>query len=292
MINFDSITFYGAYAELCISFIEYKRSVGYKYDRRQTYSVKYLCDYLSGFSSDNIGLTRGMVEGYIQKKQEESAASQVIRVYIVRQFGIYLSTLGYQVYLPPFDCVKKDKTFVPYIYTKDEIKRILKAAENLTYAYQAPNSYLVYPILVKILFGCGLRISEAVSLRMEDVNLTDGILHVRQSKFNNSRLVPMSQSLVESCRDYYSKVGYYKGKTVYFFEVSPGIPYNSRSCYNRFRFLLKQAGIWHGGRGNGPRLHDASNTHINKIRTIHTELALYIYPSRKGSDNNLTTSAV
>ena len=261
MISIGSITFSGAYAKLCVNYIEYKRSIGYDYGRRRVDAVRYLCDYLSELSPDSIALTREMVEGYIQRKPGESASTQENRVYDIRQFGIYLSSLGYQSYLPPYDCIKKDKSFIPHIYTKDEIKRIIQASESLTYEYQPPNSYLVYPLLMKILFGCGLRISEAVGLRMKDINLTDGILHVHKSKFNNSRLVPMSWSLTESCRDYYARIGYSHRKNGYFFEVSPDVPYKCGSCYNQFRSFLKEAGIWHGGRGNGPRLHDARHTY-------------------------------
>ena len=257
----DVISLSGPYAEICRSFIEYKRSIGYSYDRRQSYAVKYLCDYLEESSMEVVGLTESLVEGYIQRRPHESAATQKKRVYIIRQFGVYLSSLGYEVYLPPYDCIKKDKTFVPYIYTKNEIKRIIMAAEGLGYDPRYRNSHLVYPLLMKILFGCGLRISEALALRVEDVNIGDGILHIRQSKFNSSRLVPMSRSLTESCYDYYTRMGYHVGKSGYFFEVSPKVPYKGVSCYNRFRYFLKQAGICHGGRGNGPRLHDARHTY-------------------------------
>ena len=253
--------FQGPYAELCKSFIEYKRSTGYIYGRRQSYAVKYLCDYLAESSSGAVELTRSVVEGYIHKKPHESASSQSKRVYIIRHFGLYLASLGYHAYLPPYDSIKHDKTFVPYIFTKDEIKRIIKAAEDPGNRHTAPNSNLVQPLLLKILFGCGLRISEALALKVSDVNLKDGILHIRQAKYNNSRLVPMSPGLIKSCQDYYGKIRYYAGSNSFFFEIKPGIQYNEGSFYFRFRFFLKQAGISHGGRGNGPRLHDARHTY-------------------------------
>jgi len=147
MISLGSITFSGAYAELCVSYIEYKRSIGYDYGRRRVDAFRRLCDYLSKLSPDNIALTRELVEGYIQRKPGELASTQENRVYDIRQFGIYLSSLGYQSYLPPYDCIKKDKSFVPYIYTKDEIKRIIQATKSLSYEYHAPSSNLVYPLL-------------------------------------------------------------------------------------------------------------------------------------------------
>lgn len=261
MMPSDKPVFKGAYAILCKDFINYKRSLGYGYTIRQCYAVKYLCDYLSKNASERIRLSQEIVEGYIHKKNSESVRSQNMRVYIIRQFGLYLRTLGYDIYLPPYDCIKNDKTFVPYIYTKDEIIRIIHEAEKLEYSHRSPNFHLVYPMLLKILFACGLRISEALNLTLQDVDLENGIFRIRQSKFNNSRLVPMSDSLIKACIDYYSAVGHYSGKEGYFFEVSPGVPYVSGSIYNRFRFLLENAGIQHGGRGKGPRVHDARHSY-------------------------------
>lgn len=260
MMTPEELVFRGAYAQLCRDFIRYKRSMGYQYDLRQCYSVKYLCDYLADYTADASGLSRELVEGFICHRGAESASTQEKRVYIIRQFGIYLTTLGYESFLPPFDPVKRDKTFVPYIYTKDEIASIIRESEKLERVHQAPNSHLVYPMLLRVLFGCGLRVSEALRLKESDLDLNNGLIHVEQSKFNSSRLVPMAPRLWDRCRGYYEDVGHYPADGRYFFEVSPGVPYKRGSVYNRFRFFLEQAGICHHGRGNGPRLHDARHT--------------------------------
>ena len=169
MITPDELVFTGKYAQLCQDFIMYKRSLGYQYDIRQCYSVKYLCDYLAEYGGDVTGLSRDIVEGFLKRRKTESSSTQVKRSYIIRQFGMYLSSLGYQSYLPSYDCIKWDKSFVPYIYSKDEIAAIIKASESLLKVHQAPNSYLVYPMLIRILFGCGLRVSEALCLKENDI---------------------------------------------------------------------------------------------------------------------------
>lgn len=261
MVTFDDLIFRGIYADLCKDFIAYKQSLGYKYEIRRCYAVKYMCDYLADNSSQKI-LTKELIEGFIKKRPNESTSTQVKRTYIIRQFALYLETLGYNVYLPPYDCIKKDKTFIPYIYTKDEISRIILESEKLKPVHQAPNSFLVYPMMLKILFGCGLRISEAINLKVKDVDIENGILKIYQSKYNNSRLIPLSDGLAESCKKYYTDIGHhFVSGEEYFFPVSPGVPYARGSVYNRFRYFLKNAGIVHGGRGKGPRLHDARHSY-------------------------------
>jgi integrase/recombinase XerD len=255
------LVFDGNYAQLCQDFISYKRSLGYSYDIRQCYAVKYLCDYLSEYGGQLSGLSREVVNGFIEHKSSESASTQSKRVYIIRQFGMYLSSIGYESYLPAYDCIKLDKSFVPYIYTQNEITGIIKASEKLKKVHQAPNSYLVYPMILRILFGCGLRISEALRLTEADVDLENGTLNIKKSKFNNSRIVPMASGLWKKCAEYYEKTGHFHADGRYFFEVAPGTPYQSVSIYSRFRLFLEQTGIEHNGRGCGPRLHDARHTY-------------------------------
>ncbi|MDR0286140.1 MAG: tyrosine-type recombinase/integrase [Clostridiales bacterium] len=257
----QEIIFSGNHGQLCQDFVNYKRSLGYNYDVRQCYSVKYLCDHLNECGDATTGLPRNIVEDFICHKGSESSTTQSKRVFIIRQLGIYMNSIDRTSYIPPFDYVKPDKSFTPYIYTKDEIAAIIEESEKLKALRKWPNSHLVYPMILRILFGCGLRISETLNLTEADIDLQNGTIYIGKSKFNNSRIVPMAAGLWEYCAEYYKKVGHYPSDGQYFFEVSYGKPYRSESIYCRFRTILAQAGIIHNGRGNGPRLHDARHTY-------------------------------
>ena len=261
MIKLENLTFTGAYAQSCQDFINYKRSVGYQYDTRQCYSVKYLCDYLDVHGAKLSGLSKEQVEGFIKHRKGESTSTQSKRVYIIRQFSQYLASIGYASYIPPFNFIKLDKSFTPYIYKHEEISAILKACDTMEYVHHNPNSHLVYPLLMRMLFACGLRISEALRLTKKDVDLATGAIHVRKSKNSNGRIVPMSASLHNRCIQYCERVGYHPANDRYFFESRFGKSYKRGSIYNYFRVLVEQAGIQHQGRGCGPRLHDARHTY-------------------------------
>ena len=257
----QELIFTGKHALKCQDFIEYKRSLGYNYDVRQCYSVKYLCDYLNEYDEVAAGLKRNIVEGFIHRRGTESLSTQSKRVFIIRQYGIYLNSIGLTSYIPPFDYVKLDKSFAPYIFSKDEISTIIMESESLIKFRQHPNYHFVYPMIFRILFGCGLRISEVINLRESDIDLNNGTIHIGKSKHNNSRIIPMAAGLWESCAIYYRNVGHYPSDGQYFFETSKGKPYQRESIYQRFRAILTRAGINHNGRGNGPRLHDARHTY-------------------------------
>jgi len=79
---------------------------------------------------------------------------------------------------------------------------------------------------------------------------------VRQGKFRKDRLVPPALSLVNRLRKY---AAHFEKRTpdAIFFPGPSGGPFSLRTVYTLFRKLLLQCGISHGGRGKGPRIHDA-----------------------------------
>ncbi|MDR0936277.1 MAG: tyrosine-type recombinase/integrase [Oscillospiraceae bacterium] len=144
--------------------------------------------------------------------------------------------------------------FVPYIFTHYEIERFFSAADSIEYKRQAPLAYKIYPLLFRMLYCCGMRMSEATSLRAEHVDLKNGVLTILNAKHNKDRLIPMSDSLTQLCRAYSEEV--LPIGSEFFFPSPYGGQLASTTVYNRFRDLLWKAGIQHLGRGKGPRVHD------------------------------------
>jgi integrase len=112
------------------------------------------------------------------------------------------------------------------------------------------------PVFFRMIYSCGLRSSEARLLKVEDVDLETGILTIHHSKDDNSRLVPMSDELTDRCRRYFCQVHMLSKGTDYFFPGIDGKPMTIGNVYHNFRRFLWKAGISHGGRGKGPRVHD------------------------------------
>jgi integrase len=118
------------------------------------------------------------------------------------------------------------------------------------------------PVLFRLLYTTGMRISEAMTLSLNDVDVKNKHLKVRDSKSGKERLIPFSESTSLALLDYlkYRKQRPVRNGIDHFF-VDPegkipayGIP------YKWFRKILFRTGISHGGRGAGPRLHDLRHT--------------------------------
>lgn len=111
----------------------------------------------------------------------------------LRGFYRFALARGYATSYPlPIGAPQPPKTFEPYIYSRDEIKRLIAATEGRE---RSNLSSLTCRTLLLLLFGTGLRISEALHLDLADVDLDAGILHIRETKFYKTRLVPTGHDL-------------------------------------------------------------------------------------------------
>jgi len=224
------------------------------------YSIRNMDRFFKGYNFNRPRLTKEMVLSFTAYRENESLKTQHMRMSLIRQFAIFISTLGYGAYVLPVEFMKIGKVFTPCIFTHGEISRIIKASDNLKIRKQSPFRHLIYPVLIRMLYGCGLRISEALSLKVSDVSLADGILTVTKSKFNKSRLVPMSRSLTKICRSYASKMNFSAKEDGYFSPAPDKGRYNRNVIYKTFKDLLKEASVVRTGYASGPRLHDLRHT--------------------------------
>jgi len=249
--------FKGNFADLCERFIRQKRALGYKYRTEPLIMVQF--DRFSmGYGTR--ALTKKIVTDFISRKPGQSKKTCEIRISVIRQFGLFLLSQGYDAYLPPPKKYSLTKSFVPYIFTHEEISKIFRVSDNIKKNTGSPYMHLVIPVLFRMLYGCGLRLSEALNLRNKDVNLKEGILTIKNAKFDNDRLVPMSLSMLKICQRYANIINSDKKSKNYFFPAPDKTRIDISTIYSRFREVLWKSGISHGGRGKGPRLHDFRHT--------------------------------
>jgi site-specific recombinase XerD len=110
---------------------------------------------------------------------------------VLRNFYRWAIDRGYVNQSPLPDVVqKRPPAFVPYIYSRDELRRILEAFDGV-----CPPGCLLEPAtartIVLTLYGAGLRRQEALNLDKTDVDWSDSLLTIRDTKFLKTRLVPL-----------------------------------------------------------------------------------------------------
>ena len=248
----------GTFAEIAQEFIKYKRSLGFKY-ADEPKCLSRFCRFSEEQGTSEIVISRTLAEKWIAPREGESEKSRSHRITCIRQFAIYLNNLGYDAYIVPVVKGLNHSSFVPYIFTHEQIAAVIKAADETEPREVARNMHLALPVIFRILYGCGLRVSEVVGLRYKDVNLEDGILTIREAKTDRDRYIPLSDSVKKACMSYAEKIWWEKDSD-YFFLAPDRTMISPMTVYQRYRRYLEVAGISHGGKGQGPRLHDIRHT--------------------------------
>ena len=158
-------------------------------------------------------------------------------------FSKYMRSMGYTISVPEPPRISSDYT--PRLLSKEEFTRIFVAADNFKYRRRSAKSSVQFPILLRILYGCGLRLKEAVLLAWRDVDLDNGILTIYHAKNKKQRFVPMSNSLTEILRLYRkdTELNNIAGGLV--FESRYGKPYAVNTITSWFSQIIKAAGIEH-----------------------------------------------
>ena len=236
-----------------------KRSLGYKYDScaRTLFKFDQFC---AACGLVEPRLTKEVVNAWSCKRPHEAHATFKNRLVVVRQLGLYIVSLGEQAYVLPKNIVPRARQYVPYIFSNEELAKIFAKADACHYSPEAPQRQWIMPILFRMLYGCGLRISEALNLRVRDVDMEIGVLTINDGKLNKSRLVPVSAELLERCRTYVRQVHVLSSPDTHFFPAPRDRAVTKGNAYKNFRKFLWQARISHGGWGKGPRVHDFRHT--------------------------------
>ena len=261
-------------APLMAQFVQEKRACGYRYDECAS-SLRRFDAYLCRQGLQQVELPRAVISSWLAKQPHEAWKTQRMRINMVRQFALFMQRLDLLADVPDQGTgAKQSKSFMARVLTHDEVRRLLDAADRIEPRASTHLRHLVLPELLRVLYGCGLRLEEALSLRIRDVDLIQGVLHINDTKFRKDRLVPPARPLVARLQKYAATLGPLPADA-YFFPSPRGGGLHGSGVYRNYRDLLHRCHIGHGGRGQGPRLHDLRHTFA-----VHTLLRWY----REGAD--------
>lgn len=261
-------------ATLMDQFVQEKRACGYRCIDHISILRRFDA-FLCKQGLQRCELPKSLSWQWLAKQPNESARTQLSRISVVRQFAMYMCRMGYPADVPDRGIgAKWSSNFSAHVFTYDEVHRLINAVDRLAPDARAPMRHVIMPEVFRLLYGCGLRLNEVLMLRVDDVDLVQGVLRINGAKFGKDRLVPPALPLVQRLQKYADEIGR-QPAGAYFFPSPCGGYWGGGAVYWLFRELLLQCQIPHGGRGRGPRLHDLRHTFA-----VHTLLRWY----REGAD--------
>jgi integrase/recombinase XerD len=181
--------------------------------------------------------------------------------------------------MPRFERKRGASSFTPYIFSEDELKRLLEAVP----AASGPRSEIDADTLrtfVLLLYGAGLRCGEARRLEVTDIDFPRSLLHIRGTKFFKTRIVPISAKLSAVLKVFVVKYHTYRSRdgSDLLFCKRDGMPLTYSAISAAFQRLRAITGIKRdGGARNQPRLHD-----LRHAAAVHRVISWY----RAGADLN------
>lgn len=212
-------------------------------------------------------ITRDLALRWAMQPADAQPSSWTKRLSMVRQFAQYQSAIDPRTEVPPQGLLPhKYHRKVPYIYSDEEIRQLIDAAKKL------PSENRLRPHTYSTLFGLlavtGMRINECIGLHCKDVDLTQGILTVVQTKFGKSRLLPLHPSTQRALQQYECRRNQLcpNPQDSNFFLSDSGR--RLTDCTVRYTFIKvsRQIGLRGPHDNHGPRVHDYR--HAFAVRTL------------------------
>lgn len=180
-----------------------------------------------------------------------------IRLGVVRQLAQYASALDPRTEVPPVDLLPYAyRRQPPYLYSDDQIRHLIDAANQL-HGTTGLRPY-TYSTLLGLFAVTGMRTNEPLRLDRDDVDLTHGVLTVRQSKFGKSRYVPIHDSTQRALQRYAAQRDRLCSNPLSpsFFLAESGTRVTEWALRWTFVKLSRQIGLRASTASHGPRLHD------------------------------------
>ena len=267
------------------TYLAYRRSHGFQLsiDATQLRSFARFADEMG--TEDH--LTVALAIAWAQAARRPSPLTWSRRLEVLRGFARHCLRVDPRTEIPPSNIFgRAHRRLVPHIYAEAELVALLNAASTLE-----PQQGL-RPITCRCVFGLlaasGLRISEALSLTRADVDLSVGVLCIRDAKFHQQRLVPLHPSVTECLSTYAQQRDRLVPRPVCdrFFLRDNGQSTNQPSMLYTLHTLCQQLGWQPRGDYTHHRLHDFRHTFIVRsmlrfyeqgIDVNHAVLALSTY---------------
>lgn len=248
-------------------YVDQQRSLGFKF-RIQHILLRGFVAYAEGRGDKHIKSARVLAWAALAPSPEQRRN----RLLTTRRFALAMHAENPCHQVPPADALGHAvaKRRSPYIYSADEIARLLRAATALEPAGSIRPT--TYATLFGLLAVTGMRIAEALALQLDDVT-TDGLV-VRETKFHKSRPLPLHTTTLRALNGYLvarrSLVA--ADRALFVSGAGRSLPYNTVRTI--FLQLLDRAGLKGAHSGRDPRIHDLRHTFaVRSLEQCHHDRA-------------------
>ena len=193
-------------------------------------------------------LTQEMVESWCVQRTTESNNSCRTRIFVISNFVRYLREREIVDVVGPSIPKMEPCTYVPHAFTDFELANFFRACDSLPPTPHTPavlTRRIVVPVFFRLLYSSGIRTNEARMLRVDDVNLVQGVLNIRHSKGHSQHYVVLHDTMLDLLRRYSAAIQALHPRREYFFPAHNGSYLANQWVVYNFRKLWYKHNIPH-----------------------------------------------
>jgi integrase/recombinase XerD len=188
----------------------------------------YTKDFLEKTGKPIESIAREDVVAYLAKQKEEAGLSNTSLSLIHSALRFFFHDFLHKKIIEDIKLPRKEKK-LPTVLTKQEIKKLIKAAKR------GRNR-----LLIEFLYSSGVRVSEAVKMKVDDLDLNEGIARVKGGKGKKDRVIILSKKWISSIKKYLNRK---KIKSEFVFSKKNGKPLSTDTVQRIIRKAAEKAGI-------------------------------------------------
>lgn len=223
--------------------IAYKKALGYSENTYRPH-CKNLDRYCMNHFPQEDRLTKEVVLGWMERRPGEAPATLHGRAGFIRGFGRYLVSAGEEAYILPDKFVGGKSTFIPYIFTDEELAALFHEIDGEENSRDSLKPFLLSTVF-RLIYTCGLRPNEGRCLKRDNVNLKTGEILITETKRHKERIVVMSDDMLALAKPYAFIRDAAYPESEWFFPTPRGDVYSAAWLQKKFKgfFMAANSGI-------------------------------------------------
>mgnify|MGYP004443270211 CR=1 FL=1 len=247
---------------------------------RTKWILKEFDDFANASGLDGPHVTEAFIAEWRKTRLDDCDRTLYTKYSVWSQLTTLMCRHGCHCHIPNMPKQPKPD-FTPYIFTTEQIASIIEAADSCRlYDIRMGTALISMPAILRLLYSTGMRVSEALSIRNEDVHLDEQYVILRKTKNGSERIVSIGDSMKAVLEDYMHHrnampLQHVADANGLLFVKSDGTALRANAVYQHFRKLMDKCGIPYKGNHHGPRVHDLR--HTNAVHAL-------VQMSREGMD--------
>lgn len=247
-----------------MEFLNHRRSLGYK-ALDVEFALRSIDKHLQDSGFTGLHMTEQAYEDWWQSTEGQLPRTRYQKASVFIRFLKYMATMGMDCYIPRLPRMKSSGR-TPFTFSEEEMCRIFSACDSLRMKERHTESIMIcIPALIRLMYSTAVRINEAISIMMRDVDFTHHVIRLIKTKNGHERLAPINSSLETVLRQYIS----FRDRLPYtnlrhpespLFVSSRGNPVSRKTVLTYMHRIVADAGIEHKGNEEGPHLHSLRHT--------------------------------